>query len=322
MSMHDDDALEKQLTSIEKSLHAYFEKATNLWPGDVSRPFYDSSKTQEFAANLPEPLALEKARLQTEVANFSAQVANLAQSSLLVASADLADLRINTRKIVSSLNFEEYRYREAELMGYEDQVYGVQPASQYDQPVGPSEASELSGKAVEKVRNLLRFVSRTGPLGIPATQSVPSVTGGPFRPDTAFILMWMSDDHSELEDVKVGITEVFGEFGIRAVRADDIEHEEIITERITKEIASSEFLIADLTGARPNVYYEVGYAHALGKRVILYRKKDEVLHFDLAGRNVPSYSNVVDLKTQLRKRLEATLGTKASSHPTRKKKKK
>ena len=93
---------------------------------------------------------------------------------------------------------------------------------------------------------------------------------------------------------------MFQEFGIRAITADEIEHDGAITDRILDEIEASEFLIADVTYERPNVYYEIGHAHARSKRVILFRKKGTTLHFDVAHRNCPEYENTTELKDRLR----------------------
>lgn len=125
---------------------------------------------------------------------------------------------------------------------------------------------------------------------------------------TAFLLMAINPDDPLNQDFYSAIKETCAAFGLRAYRADDIQHQGAITERVLEEIASCEFLIADLTGERPNVYYEIGYAHALDKHPILLRREGTKLHFDISVHNAPSYKNATELRSLLSKRLEAMLG--------------
>ena len=128
------------------------------------------------------------------------------------------------------------------------------------------------------------------------------------NPGTAFIIMGMNAEDALLVDAHNAYKEACADFGITAKRVDDIEHGEVITDVILKQIATSELIIGDLTGERPNVYYEIGYAHALGKTVHLFRRKGTPLHFDLVIHNAPEYDNITGLKKILSRRLSEALG--------------
>jgi hypothetical protein len=125
------------------------------------------------------------------------------------------------------------------------------------------------------------------------------------RRNTAFVIMAMDPENPELTDTYGTIQNICAEFGLQALRIDDIEHSETITARVLAEIEACPQLIADLTGERPNVYYEIGFAHGMKRIPILFRKAGTRLHFDLSVHKVPEYKNQTELAQMLRRRLAA-----------------
>lgn len=69
--------------------------------------------------------------------------------------------------------------------------------------------------------------------------------------------------------------------GAYAERVDKQIFSGSIMERLYNQIARADILIADVSNRNPNVFYEVGYAHALGKSTILITKTEEDIPFDL-----------------------------------------
>lgn len=69
--------------------------------------------------------------------------------------------------------------------------------------------------------------------------------------------------------------------GLRCLRADDIYDNRPIIEDIWRLINEARIIIAELSGRNPNVFYETGIAHTVGKEVILLTQNIEDVPFDL-----------------------------------------
>jgi hypothetical protein len=294
------EALRKDASDYFRALARYVEEE----PAEAWRARLPPDHYWQHAS---EDSILTARGIAQRLVRYSAQVAEAMRSAPLVGGEDLADLRHATKAMRASLQLRRYRFHEVEVLNDEDRILGVRPASQSDdEALPPLEADIVFHDNASSILRILAFVEASADLSPPGASAAAGGIDAPrYRPGTAFVMMWMDPAHPELADVCDAIKDTFQRFGVNAVRADDIEHDGQITQRVLNELRTSEFLFADLTGARPNVYYEVGFAHALDRRVLLYRKAGTGLHFDLAGYNCPEYANLRDLKDKLARRLES-----------------
>src|ERR1051326_7232713 len=71
------------------------------------------------------------------------------------------------------------------------------------------------------------------------------------------------------------------EAGLKPVRADSLFTSTPIMDDIWRLVQDSTVLLADLTGRNPNVFYELGLAHAISKPVVLVAETMDDVPFDL-----------------------------------------
>lgn len=120
---------------------------------------------------------------------------------------------------------------------------------------------------------------------------------------TVFVAMAFKEDLAEVYEkgIKVAIERT----GLVPIRIDKETFSEKICERILTEIHRAEFVLADFTHHRGGVYFEAGYALALGKKVIWCCRKDQMdeVHFDTRQYPHIVWPTVDSLTTQLEEKL-------------------
>jgi nucleoside 2-deoxyribosyltransferase len=124
------------------------------------------------------------------------------------------------------------------------------------------------------------------------------------QPLRIFVVMPFSQQYADV--YILGIREVAERLGFVVERADEIEHNFIVNEVIGKQIGQCDIVIGEVSEPNPNVYYEIGYSHALNKPTILIARAATELPFDTQQFNHIFYASIVDLRERLTKRLLAT----------------
>ena len=126
--------------------------------------------------------------------------------------------------------------------------------------------------------------------------------------NSVFIAMTFRD---ESEDTFSAIKDVCEKRGLEWNRTDQDPATDRIYQRIVQGIQRATFVVVDVTIPTLNVYYELGYAEALGKPILVVAKEGTELPFDT--RDIPTmlFRNQTRLKEALSKRIDSLLGLNA-----------
>jgi nucleoside 2-deoxyribosyltransferase len=126
--------------------------------------------------------------------------------------------------------------------------------------------------------------------------------------DRVFVAMSFREETNQTWEV--GIKPAVEKAGYKPHRVDKAPHLDRIDAKIVSDIKDSRFLVAEVTGQNPGVYFEAGFALGLGRPVIWCVREDEVdhLHFDTRQYNHIVWKSPDDLSNQLYYSICANIG--------------
>lgn len=121
----------------------------------------------------------------------------------------------------------------------------------------------------------------------------------------AFVIMQFTTPYNELfRDV---IESVCKDKRIKALRADEKYGPGHILSDIMQEIYLAKFIIAEITPPNQNVFFEVGFAHAMRKPIIFIAERGKDLPFDVSGFRVLFYENSIAGKNAIEEGLKKNI---------------
>jgi hypothetical protein len=168
----------------------------------------------------------------------------------------------------------------------------------------PRDRAEHFAKTfLENLRYLRAFAPASGPTETKAAAAEVAVAATPPEKvpspvvskeprvreflDTCFVMMpfgeWFDRYYAEI------YVPAIKEAGFEPVRADELFTTGSVVEQIWEQIEKAKLLLADLSGKNPNVFYELGLAHAARKPVVFTARQLEDVPFDLRHLRVIIY---------------------------------
>lgn len=135
----------------------------------------------------------------------------------------------------------------------------------------------------------------------------PSVFGVPAAGVTADLVAAMMPFRREFSAVYETIERACEAAGYRCLRADSIWEDSAIIQDISNLIYRAQVVVVDFTGKNPNVMYETGIAHTLGKHVVPISQSIDDVPFDMVHHRVLTYLANGEGLSELESRLAAKL---------------
>jgi hypothetical protein len=170
------------------------------------------------------------------------------------------------------------------------------------------------------VLTVLRQIVERDPLALVGIESFVSAKPAARRITFAPHVFQVPDGHVELDLVAVmmpfgmefdavyeSIKRATSECALRCLRADDIWEESTIAQDIFRLIFRSQVVVVHFTGRNPNVMYETGIAHTLGKHVVPITQRIADAPFDMQHHRALLYHPNGEGLTQLSSKLAVKL---------------
>jgi hypothetical protein len=126
-------------------------------------------------------------------------------------------------------------------------------------------------------------------------------------PGKVFVVMQFSEPYKQLYSEV--IRPVANEFGLEAYHVGEVFGPGVVLNDIVQGLVEAKVVIAEVTPSNQNVFYELGYAHALEKPTILLAERGKQLPFDITGYRCLFYENTIGGKKQVEEGLRKHLAS-------------
>jgi hypothetical protein len=145
--------LEHRLRELSEHVRSYFDNAIGSYRESGNAPLFSPGSPE--ARTVRSKFEVRGDQLANRLRELGFEIIDAASDSPLVPKADVDDLRITIRKMVSALRFREYTHYSSYVVHEEDRVYGIQPESSQEIDVSPEQAQNLFSEGMRRLREVV-----------------------------------------------------------------------------------------------------------------------------------------------------------------------